>query len=111
MNDCKIPKQMNFFWIGRMSYMRWLTLHTFVSLNHDWKIYLYNPPSETIIPKYWEGDTDDDSSYDGNDFSICIPPTIIQKQFNPPCPMGAAQMCDLFQWQLLASEGGFYADM
>ena len=107
----KIPKRISFFWTGRMSWMRWLTLDTFVRLNPDWEVHLYVPPEETIIPRHWTSKSDDDNSYGGLDYRERLHPSIQIHTFYPPTRMAAAQMCDLFQWELLSTKGGIYADL
>lgn len=106
-----IPKRMAFFWVGRMSWMRWLTLSTFVKFNPDWEILLYTADSKMVLPKHWIGEPDDDNTYKGPDYMDRLPSSVQVREFYPPQPMGAAQICDLFQWKFLATEGGFYADM
>jgi len=106
-----IPRRMVCFWIGRMSWMRWLSLDTFVRLNPDWEVHLYTAPIEMLLEKHWEGTPDDDNSYTGRDYWDSLPPSVQVRAFAPPCRMGAAQMCDLFQWNALAVGGGVYADL
>ena len=105
-----IPRCMNFFWTGRLSWLRWLTLTTFIKYNPDWRVYLYKPDVPTI-PKHWSMDTDDDWEYQGADYTDRIPPQVHQCTYSIPGSMASAQMCDWFQWHLLAEEGGFFADM
>jgi hypothetical protein len=106
-----IPKRMAFFWVGRMSWLRWLTLSSFVRFNPDWEVVLYTADGGFVGSKHWKSDNDDDSSYEGPDYWEHIPKQVIIKKFVPPSVMSAAQMCDLFQWWYLGTEGGFYADM
>lgn len=94
-----------------MSWMRWLTLDTFICLNPEWEVHLYTPPKEMIIPRHWTSIADDDNSYRGLDYRERLHSSIQVHTFHPPTRMAAAQMCDLFQWNLLATDGGMYADM
>ena len=41
-----IPRRISFFWHGRMSWMRFLTLQTFRRHNPDWEIHLYHPAGD-----------------------------------------------------------------
>lgn len=107
----KVPRRMSFFWVGRMSWLRWLTIDTFVRLNPNWEVHLYTAPQEMVLAKHWKGITDDDNSYRGPDYWDRIHSSVKVITFEPPAPMAAAQMCDLFQWKLLSSDGGMYADV
>lgn len=64
-----------------------------------------------IIPRHWISKADDDNSYRGLDYWERLHPSIQVHTFCPPIQMAAAQMCDLFQWELLSTVGGIYADM
>lgn len=108
---CKmIPKRMNFFWVGRMSWLRYLTIETFTRMNPDWEVRLYEP---TIPPrqKRWTSKADDDGEYKGQDWITELPGSIQRRTWVPPQPLPAAQMSDVFQWDLLATNGGFYSDL
>lgn len=107
----RIPKRISFFWSGRMSWMRWLTLDTFIRLNPGWEVHLYTPPENTVLSKHWTGKADDDNSYRGLDYWDRLHSSIQVHVFNPPTRMAAAQMCDFFQWELLSTIGGLYADL
>ncbi|MFH1737520.1 MAG: hypothetical protein ABIH23_00835 [bacterium] len=107
----RIPKRISFFWVGRMSWLRWLTLASFVRMNPGWEVFLYAAASELLLQKHWNGSPGDDNSYTGPDYFHALPPSVQVRQFNPPGLLAPAQMCDVFQWNLLASEGGFYADL
>ena len=105
-----IPRRMNFVWAGRMSWLRWLTLHTFCKLNPDWEVHLYAPNSKPIA-KHWTMNTDDDHEYTGKDYREDIPSQVIRSEFSTPLPMASPQMCGWYRWQSLATVGGFFCDM
>jgi hypothetical protein len=105
-----IPRRMSFFWVGRMSWLRWLSLKTFIKYNPGWEVRLYSSELP-VLPKHWKMDTDDDHLYYGEDYRDRLPLAVNQCSYTPPRAMSAAQSCDWFQWHLLAVEGGFFADM
>ncbi len=104
-----IPKRMNFFWVGRMSWLRYLSIETFTRMNPSWEVFLFSP---TIPPRQqqWVSKADDDNGYKGRDWSTELPGSVERCAWTPPKPFPAAQMSDVFQWQLFASTGGFYSD-
>lgn len=104
-----IPKRMTFVWNGRMSWLRWVCLHTFVKLHPDWEVRIYTATTD-VIPRHWQSDADDDHEYQGEDYLDRIPSTITRHTFEVPIPMAAPQMGGWFRWQVLADDGGFYAD-
>ena len=106
----QIPRRMSFFWSGRMSWLRWITLETFVKYNPDWEVYLYTskiPP----LPGHWLPNADDDWAYQGEDYLQRIPSQVHCKVIEPPIPLASAQLSDWFQWYILGNQGGFTADM
>jgi len=108
-----IDKTMNFYWGNTpMSYMRFLTLKSFRHHNPDWKINLHQPeiacPPKDVAIKERE-----DYNYTGTDYREYVSGLDISSlTWDAPIPrIAAAQASDLFQWQLLGNEGGFYSDM
>lgn len=106
----RTPRRMSFFWSGPMSWLRFLTISTFIQHNHEWEVHLYQPRVD-CAPKPWRTHEDDDNSYRGKDYRECLPSSVITHVFDTEPGLPAAHACDLFQWQLLGSHGGFYADM
>lgn len=110
-----IPRRMSFFWTGPMSWMRYLTLYTFRLHNPTWQIYLYEPNSECIDKdwkEYQQPQAEDNRHYDGVDYSHMLSElNIVRRSIDMVEGLSPAQACDIFQWELLAGEGGFYADM
>lgn len=107
-----MPKRMSFFWVGRMSWLRYLTLATFRRFNPDWEVHLYTP-SKPVAPKQWTSGENSDNGYRGRDYRELLPLlNIKQHEWTTPIDdVAPAQACDLFQWELLADGSGFYADM
>ena len=122
-----IPKQLTFYWSGKnISWLRYLTLYTAKKFNPDWDIKLFigpNPMDTNRRP--WESNIKQDFFiYKGKnyweeveklDIQICdwtlnIPQDFTGNKLNlnrlhPP------QLCDLFEWETLYKNGGFFADM
>jgi len=108
-----IPKRMAFFWHGPMSWLRYTTLLSFCKLHPDWDVHLF-APAEPPSKKYpWKTNIVDDRDYAGKDYRpLCAKLPIKQNVWQAPSPdLPAAQLCDIFQWQLLGEAGGFYADL
>jgi hypothetical protein len=104
-----IPNHMHFFWHGGpMSWLRFLTLSSFRRLNPAWQITLHLP----VVPCKGRGFTDD-RAYQGEDYLPRVNGLRIKTQrWSPPMKgLAPAHACDLFEWQLLAGQGGWYADM
>lgn len=111
----EIPKVMNFFWVGNtMSWMRYMTLFSFRTFHPDWDIVLHQMDSEHAGGKTWQSiEVQDVAATDT--YSEKIKELDIEIRSWIPLEgqalLAPAHHCDLFQWSLLAEEGGFYADM
>lgn len=96
-----IPKCMNFFWTtSPLSWLRYLTIRSFRQMNPDWQIKLF------ICDVAGE-------QYAGNDWGERLGDLGIEiVEWEPPfAGLSAAHASDFFQWELLSTTGGFYADM
>jgi len=109
----KIPRTMHFFWAAdRMSWMRWMSLYSFRYHNPDWRIILH-----CAVPdggKQWKtAETQDQETYRGPDYSSQIEVAGVELvRWSPPVDgLAPAHASDLCQWELLSTEGGWYADM
>jgi len=109
----KIPNIISFYWQGRMSWLRWLTLASFRVFHPNWKIYLCQPTHEEDIQRgRWEEDIAADEEYAGFDWRERLDDLgIIHETSGDWMGMPPAYACDLYQWKTLASRGGWYADM
>jgi hypothetical protein len=107
-----MPKRISFFWHGRMSWLRWLTLKTFRMHNPDWEINVYSS-RKGCGERNWKTPEVDDSQYEGEDWCERLDELgVLRKRFHIPVRDAApAQASDIFQWNILSTEGGFYADM
>lgn len=107
-----IPESMNFYWSGRMCWMRWLTLWSFRKLNPSWEMNVYFP----AIPhneRPWKTPETDDSAYQGHDYAENLDNLQVNRR-TWDCPvsgLGAAQGSDVFQWWILHTSGGWCSDM
>lgn len=108
----EIPRRVSLFWSGRMSWARYVTLYTLRALNPDWDLRLYSP-ARACSQRHWRSPEDDDHEYGGRDYRKELGTLGIEcREWTPPQGrLAAAQACDLFQWELLGTEGGFYADL
>lgn len=107
----EIPRKIAFFWTGRMSWLRWLTLSTFRQHNPDWHIQLYMP-EEPCAAKTWETPEDSDSHHGPDYWDRLEGMNIDERIWDVPVDgLAPAQACDLWEWWLLGREGGFVADM
>ncbi|MCK9596138.1 glycosyltransferase [Candidatus Pacearchaeota archaeon] len=117
----KIPKVANFYWGSeKMSFLRYMTIHSFKTLNPDWSVKIY-VPKNFVKEKLWEdkfhqSDTVDyHQEYDyfdklKKDFAVkIIEVDIDTKQFGET--LSEAQKSDYFRWALLYQSGGFWFDM
>ncbi len=98
-----IPNRMVFFWAGQtMAWMRFLTLRSFRLLNPDWQVELY----------HWDAPVDRhraETDYLGHVPGIGIDVRPWSPSFDH-AGLEPAQLSDLFQWDWLAGNDGWYAD-
>lgn len=113
-----IPKLMHFFWAGDvLSWMRYMTLFSFRYYHRDWDIVLHTMPlAETSQKRWGTPETPDSDTYVGPNYLDHLPQLSIDIQPWTPLPdeppeLATPHACDLCQWQVLATDGGFYADM
>lgn len=108
----KIPNTLSTFWSGRMSWLRYYTLLSFRVFHPDWDIYLCT--SWKNLPKgRWKSHNVDDREYLGPDWRsrlgdigiICEEPPFEIAHLPP------AYACDLYEWHVLGTRGGWYCDM
>jgi hypothetical protein len=106
-----IPKKISFFWAGKMSWMRYLTLYSFRKYHPNWEIFLYTSNSFGDIQ--WNSGEVDDRNYRGDDYWKKLSRLNVQilKYDCSIKNLPPAQICDIFQWDILSTKGGYYADM
>ena len=64
----KIPRKISFFWTGRMSWLRYLTLWSFRKLNPTWQVNLYYTEGPVAKRNWSLKTTDSDHAYGGPDY-------------------------------------------
>jgi len=104
---------MNFFWSGkRMSFMRYLTLASFRHWNPNFPITLWST-AINCQSKTWASKERDDGQYAGPDYMPQVEALNIQRKtwVQPRGGLTHTHASDLFRWELLSTDGGFYCDM
>jgi len=119
----KIPKIAHFYWgSDKMSFLRYLTIYSFIKFNPDWEVRLYIP--KTVSSNvFWRTSGDDDHhrcdqlDYTSDeDYFTSLPSTIkiIKTDFSSSfigSDAPEAHKSDLLGWQILSTSGGFWCDM
>jgi len=109
-----IPRCMSFFWAGTpMSWLRYLSIRSFRAYNLGWEIRLYEPP-RPCMPARRKFSEYDDRDYSGPDYREQLAGLGVgRRTWRPPLPgeLSPAHASDLFQWELLSGDGGWYSDM
>ena len=108
-------KEINFYWGNEeMSWLRYMTLVSFIKHNPEWKVNLYLDKS-VELSKVWATPEVQDFFVSGrNNYLSKIEELGVEiKNCNGVTESAKtpAQKSDLFKWHLLATEGGFYSDM
>lgn len=105
----------HFFWGDQpMSWMRYMSLYSFRLLNPEWDIHLWQC-STPVRGKYWTCPNQQDFfRYSGDDYRSFLPELDVRFhawshwRINE---LGPSHLSNLFKWQLMAGEGGWYADL
>lgn len=108
-----IPKRMSFFWGGEhLSWMRYMTLASFRHFHPDWEMRLYTTNSGKS-PSWRSSEREDASQYRGPDYSDRLASLgVFVIPWECPVPdLSFTHASDVCEWDILASDGGFYADM
>ena len=114
-----IEKRIAFFWEGTtMSFMRYMTLYSFCKLNPDWEVILYLSEVSYSSPvKPWIDHNDQDCYNDisFNYFGRIHELPLNIKAWKPSDlfsdVLAPSHRSDIFQWEWLTENSGFYADM
>lgn len=113
-----IPKRIFFYWSGNnLSWMRYMTLHSFRRYNPDWDIVLYLSDNNNKT-KTWGGSEEQDFfTYHGinyldkvKELNITIEKVILPDEMNFP-NLSPIHESDLYRYYQLYKNGGFYCDM
>lgn len=96
-----------------MSWLRYLTLKSFRVLNPDWGMRLYR--CKTTNSATWGSrEVQDTSTYKGTDYLSRVSELgVLIIDWESPIQelLPPAHTCDICQWDILRSTGGFYSDM
>ena len=112
-----IPKKIFFFWGNeKMSWMRYMTLYSFVKFNPEWKVSLYRcEPNEHNTKPWRESNQQDFFVFDGedyydrvNDLNIDVIDWDLDKDSLKK--ISPSQKSNFFKWKMLSERGGIYSD-
>ena len=117
-----VPKNIFFFWGNeKMSWMRYMTIKSFVQLNPDWKVRLFFAPQYRDNKPWGSDEGQDFFVYSGadyfsrlNDLNIDIIKWVIPDELQALVDlhrMGPSHLSNYFKWYILAGEGGIYSDL
>lgn len=108
---------MFFYWNGnKLSWLRYMSIYSFKKLNPEWKITLYTSPIVNSKSTYCDVFYQDFDHFGGDDWmsEVCkIGVNIIEHKINYQDfddVLNPVFKSDISRWQLLAIDGGFYAD-
>ena len=109
-----IPKRIFFYWGNKeMSWLRYMTLYSFRKFNPDWEIELYVSDVK-VLKKIWKQNVVQDfHSYGGKDWMPEVEKLGVEIKECPVFDERATpiQNSDIFRWNELATNAGFYSDM
>lgn len=113
-----IPNRMHFFWGGAsLSFMRFMTLYSFRRHHPDWDVFLCQMPDNMVGDRQWSStekmDHDGQQLDDYSDYlqKINVEVTQWEPMHGMPRKLAPSHACDLFEWSMLSTTGGWYADM
>jgi len=113
-NSTQVPKKIFFYWGNPvMSWLRYMTLHSFRKLNPDWEMELHVSHID-VKDKYWKDVHEQDfHAYKGKNY---LPEVEKLGVTIKECPVfvegaGPSHNSNFFKWNELATSGGIYSDM
>lgn len=108
-----IPKRIAFFWSGGpLSWLRYMTLHTFCMLNPAWQVSLFMAKSDNHDEGWGTPETQDFVNYKGGDWMPWVCNLPVEKcVIDLPRDLDPIHQCDMFQWWWLCHHGGWYSDL
>jgi hypothetical protein len=105
---------MSFFWGGgKMSWIRYLSIHTFCLHNPGWEVYLYISKACRKDPSWESFEEQDFATYEGDNWlwnAVQLPQVTVEV-VDLPENLDPVHQCDLYQWKVLYEHGGWYSDM
>lgn len=108
-----IRKVMSFFWSGgKVSWMRYMCLYSFRKLNPDWEIRLYGVTGTRGLRAWTSGEGLDAEDYKGINYSEKLDALNVKASLwiPPIANLSPTHAADLFRWDYLQSESGWYSD-
>lgn len=116
MNDwyLNIPKEINFYWSGKMPYLRYLSALSFKRLNPEWKIILWTSAVKSLARTWQTYELNYADNYDDwNDkfFDLCnnVFPADFE-DFGVSNNISEVHKSDLLRYWILNKYGGVYSD-
>ena len=113
-NSTQVPKKIFFYWGNPvMSWLRYMTLHSFRKLNPDWEMELHVSHID-LRDKCWKDSNEQDFyAYKGKNYLPEVEKLGVTIKECPAFVEGASppHNSDLFRWNELATGGGIYSDM
>lgn len=115
----RIPRKAHFYWGSeRTSFLRYLSIASFLLQNPDWEVNLYLPTRLHRGTAAWlEGEAYEGASFQGRDYSdrlYQLPGLRLREvDFSAFPDLEAAPetyKSDFFRWHILSEEGGVYSD-
>jgi glycosyltransferase involved in cell wall biosynthesis len=116
----KIPKIAHFYWgSDKMSFLRYMTLHSFKKANPDWSVVLYTPKdlekSSNWYDKNHRCDVEDyEGAKDYFEMAKELPIKVVEVDFEKifgDTEVSEVHKSDYFRWYLLHHYGGMWSDM
>jgi hypothetical protein len=110
----KIPKIAHYFWEGKLSYLRYISMLSFIELNPDWKVKVHISNNANLNPTWLTGEQAKLKIID--DYFLLLKESgveIIEHDFNElgmSNRMHPVHKSDYIRWKLLGSEGGLWSD-
>lgn len=109
-----IPKKIFFFWGNeKLSWMRYLCLKSFKTLNPDWDVILYSSKAQIRTKTWVDPNNQDFHIYDGKNYFNDVSKLGVEIiDWQPDLPdMGPSHLSNFLKWHKLHAHGGIYADM
>ena len=122
MGSTLMKKDIYFYWGNdTMSYMRYMTLHSFQFYNPTWTIYLIKNTQDSNRELTAAVEKQDKTEYTGEDYSYLIDTlditivefinSMIDLDDSVVATMSDVHIKDILNWKILAEQGGVVADM
>lgn len=107
----QIPKVAHFYWGGGpLSYLRFLSIHSFKKQNPEWQIKFHRPVSDSQAPAAWTNNI----KQDFRDQITTLDVDVIEhdfEQYGFDNQAHEVHKSDFLRWRLLATEGGLWSDI